>query len=556
MTSIGAQSDDYTGTKEGATGSMTDTVPAGDVRPVFSVEGVTLRFGGLVSLENVSLEMHRSEILAIIGPNGAGKTSLFNSLTGVYSPQEGKVTAVPRTGGKAISVIGQAVHKLNRAGIARTFQNIRLFPALTVLENVLVAVEATQKSGPIGAMLRLPRQKREAIEADSIARSLLAEVGLSGRENDIATSLSYGGQRRLEIARALATNPGVLLLDEPAAGTNPNEKAELAELIRRINCDRGVSVLLIEHDMQMVMSIADRIVVLNFGRKIAEGKPSEIQNNPEVIAAYLGAASSDSDALEEVTGKVGTHVRAVPDTDGPSRARALDVVDLDVRYGAIPALKSISFHVNEAEIVAFLGANGAGKTTTQQTISGLLRPTAGSIIYRGKPINGRPAHELINEGICHVPEGRHVFPRMSVLENLQMGAYRFSHVNQADLNHVFDLFPRLAERQHQLAGTLSGGEQQMLAMGRALMGKPELLLLDEPSMGLAPLVVQDIFSIIEKINAEGVTVLLVEQNAAQALSIADRAYVLETGCIALEGTGRELLEDSRIREVYLGESVR
>ncbi|MFD1251149.1 ABC transporter ATP-binding protein [Nocardioides ginsengisoli] len=235
--------------------------------------------------------------------------------------------------------------------------------------------------------------------------------------------------------------------------------------------------------------------------------------------------------------------------------KALAVAGLDVRYGTIPALKSISFHVNEGEIVAFLGANGAGKTTTQQTISGLVRPTSGTITYRGKPISGRPAHELISEGICHVPEGRHVFPRMSVLENLQMGAYRFRLVDTAAIEHVFELFPRLAERKHQLAGTLSGGEQQMLAIGRALMGRPSLLLLDEPSMGLAPLVVQDIFSIIEQINAEGVTVLLVEQNAAQALSIADRAYVLENGCIALEGTGRELLADSRIREVYLGESV-
>jgi branched-chain amino acid transport system ATP-binding protein len=233
----------------------------------------------------------------------------------------------------------------------------------------------------------------------------------------------------------------------------------------------------------------------------------------------------------------------------------LEVLDLEVRYGAIRAIKGITFHVGEGEIVALLGANGAGKTTTQKTISGMLRPSAGRINFLGQRIDGVPAHELIRLGICHVPEGRHVFPRMTVAENLEMGAFRFKKIDQADLDRVLELFPRLQERYRQISGTLSGGEQQMLAIGRALMGKPRLLLLDEPSMGLAPMVVAQIFTIVREINESGVTVLLVEQNAAQALALADRGYVLETGEIVLQGTGAELLADDRVRAAYLGEEI-
>jgi branched-chain amino acid transport system ATP-binding protein len=233
----------------------------------------------------------------------------------------------------------------------------------------------------------------------------------------------------------------------------------------------------------------------------------------------------------------------------------LDVEDMEVRYGAIRAIKGISFHVEDGEIVALLGANGAGKTTTQKTISGMLRPSAGQIVFAGERIDGVPAHELIGLGICHVPEGRRVFPRMTVAENLEMGAFRFKRMDQAELERVLDLFPRLRERFRQAAGTLSGGEQQMLAIGRALMGQPRLLLLDEPSMGLAPLVVAQIFEIIREINSSGVTVLLVEQNAAQALALADRGYVLETGELVLEGTGAQLLADDRVRAAYLGEEI-
>jgi branched-chain amino acid transport system ATP-binding protein len=530
--------------------------PPGDV--VFDIQNVTLRFGGVVSLNDVTMQMRRGEILAVIGPNGAGKTSLFNSLTGVYAPQQGRITLAGRPGDEPVSVLGKKTHIINHLGVARTFQNIRLFPALTALENVKIGIETRQRSGPIAAMLGMPWQRREEQLSTAGALDLLREVNLRDRANELAGSLAYGEQRRLEIARALGTNPGVLLLDEPAAGTTPVEKRELATLIAKINTERDVSVLLIEHDMKLVMSIAHRIVVLNFGGKIAEGTPQEIQRNPAVVAAYLGAPEDEAKAAKPTAqsrkGKATAAAPAEAAADA-GRERMLDVADIEVKYGAIRALKGVSFHVNEGEIVALLGANGAGKTTTQRAVSGMLHPVRGSISYDGRRIDALPAHELIGLGICHVPEGRHVFPRMSVAENLEMGAFRFKRTDQDDLSRVLELFPVLQERIKQTAGTLSGGEQQMLAIARALMGKPRLILLDEPSMGLAPMIVGQIFNIISEINRQGVTVLLVEQNAAQALAIADRGYVLETGEIVLDGTGQELLADDRVRAAYLGEEI-
>jgi branched-chain amino acid transport system ATP-binding protein len=232
----------------------------------------------------------------------------------------------------------------------------------------------------------------------------------------------------------------------------------------------------------------------------------------------------------------------------------LEVNKINVFYGAIHAIKEISFQVNQGEIVTLIGANGAGKSTTLKAISGLVRPKTGAIIYNGINLTEKAAHDIVKQGISQVPEGRRIFANMSVRENLAMGAYQRSDRAEIaeDIEHVYDLFPRLRERQNQLAGTLSGGEQQMLATGRGLMSRPKLLLLDEPSMGLAPLLVKEIFEIIKEINREGTTILLVEQNANMALSIAHRAYVLETGKVVLEGPAKELAQNEEVRKAYLG----
>jgi branched-chain amino acid transport system ATP-binding protein len=233
----------------------------------------------------------------------------------------------------------------------------------------------------------------------------------------------------------------------------------------------------------------------------------------------------------------------------------LDVKDIHVFYGNIEAVKGMSFHVNRGEIVCLIGANGAGKTTTLRTVSGLLKPAEGAIFYDGQRIDLLPAHQIVNLGVAQSPEGRRIFPRMSVRENLDMGAFirRDPAGQREDMERIMELFPILKERARQAAGTLSGGEQQMLAMGRALMARPKLLLLDEPSMGLAPIVVQKIFDTIGDINSQGVTILLVEQNAAQALSLAHRGYVIETGKIVLEDAASSLLENEQVRKAYLGE---
>ena len=489
--------------------------------PVLETKHLGISFGGLHAVQDFNIQMNAGELVGLIGPNGAGKTTVFNLLTGVYVPTEGTVLL------NGVPLNGKKTHQFVEAGIARTFQNIRLFNDMTVIENVKVACTKDMHYSLLDATFRTPKFWKAEKEVTDRAMELLEICGLADKADILSSSLPYGQQRKLEIARALATNMKVLLLDEPAAGMNPTETAELLSCINTIRDRFGVAILLIEHDMSLVMNVCERIQVIDYGLTIASGLPEEIANNPRVIAAYLGEEGGNT---------------------------MLEIKDLNVFYGAIHALKGVSLTVGDGELVSLIGANGAGKTTTLHTISGLLHAASGSVMLDGKDLQKVPANTIINLGLAHVPEGRHVFARMTVEENLRMGAYIIKDQKKIaeNLEKVYGHFPRLKERYRQLAGTLSGGEQQMLATGRALMTDPKIVLMDEPSMGLSPLLVKEIFAIIEELHKSGITILLVEQNAKMALAVSDRAYVLETGTISMEGKASDLAADDRVRKAYLG----
>ncbi|MCZ7535504.1 MAG: ATP-binding cassette domain-containing protein [Acidimicrobiia bacterium] len=503
---------------------------------VLELSGLTKRFGGISAVDAIDLKVEAGTIHGLIGPNGSGKTTLINVVSGFY----------PASGG-TIRLQGRSVESLRadrrvRLGLARTFQNIQIWRDMTVLANVKVGAHRHTRSSLLRSLLGLDFFEERRISHR--AWSLLRFVGLDGKADHKAGSLPFADQRRLEIARALAADPVLLLLDEPGAGLHPAEQGELVELIREIKA-RGVTVLLIEHHMDIVMELSDRVTVIDYGRKIAEGTPEEVQADRGVIHAYLGHGP------DAVTSRPRQPVDAEPP------APLLKVEDLEVTYGAAHALQGVSFEVGEGEVVAIIGGNGAGKTTTLKTVSGIAesyKSVRGHIWFEGNPIERKAAHKIALAGIVHVPEGRRVFPAMSVEENLFLGGYR--RRRGADLRsgveEVFERFRILGERRDQQAGLLSGGEQQMLAMGRALMAHPKLLLLDEPSLGLAPKIVEDVFEIIEAMAREGTTIVLVEQLASQALSIADRAYVLESGRVTLGGTSDDLRNDPAVVAAYLG----
>jgi branched-chain amino acid transport system ATP-binding protein len=518
---------------------------------ILTVRGLTMRFGGVVAVDSLDFGAKTGEITAVIGPNGAGKTTAFNCVTGFYKPTAGEVTI--RFGEEALRVDAMPGYRIvSEARIARTFQNIRLFAGMTALENLLVAQHrAMSRSGVLQLQGLFGLRRFRIAEKAAIDKAMgwLDRMGLAQRANDEAGALAYGMQRRLEIARAMCLDPRFLCLDEPAAGLNPRESAALSEDLRRLKLENGVGVLLIEHDMSVVMNVSDRIVVLEYGRKIAEGAPAEIRANSKVIAAYLGEPVADGGATSG-----SPRPRASPRSVAPiDAAPILEIKKLRAGYGLVEVLHDIDLVVRKGEIVTLLGANGAGKSTLLRTLFGKPRPKGGDILFEGRSISDLPSHQVAKLGIAHSPEGRRVMPKMTVTENLQIGAHVCDPAHfEADKEKVFELFPRLGERRTQRAGTMSGGEQQMLAIGRALMQRPKLLLLDEPSLGLAPLVIRQIFEAIRRINAsDGVTILLVEQNALQALNAADRGYVLQTGRIVHAGLAENLLSMPEIREAYL-----
>ncbi|MBO8163531.1 MAG: ATP-binding cassette domain-containing protein [Brevibacillus sp.] len=508
---------------------------------MLSFEGVNKSFGGVTAVANSTFEVPAGAIVALIGPNGAGKTSTFNCITGMYTPDSGRIL-----------FNGQPIHHLKpheiaRCGLSRTFQNLQVFHNLTVLENVLVACRATRQAGLLPAMLRLPRIRQQEQEAERLALKLLGDVGLAHKAESSAKDLSFGEQRLLEVARALAVEPKLLLLDEPMSGLSREEVAAMVKLLKRLRAD-GLTILLIEHDVSTVMEVADQIVVLEFGTPIAVGTPEEIRTNPRVIEAYLGQENQEWTPL--LGGKRNT-----------SEETVLTVRNLDAYRGSIHVLRDVSLEVRKNELVTIIGANGAGKSTLLAAISGLIPAAAGQVIVHGQEVQGKTAEQLASIGINHVPERRGMFPELTVEQSLLLGAYTRrkgtkagetgAEAVQEDLERMYTLFPRLRERKKQLAGTLSGGEQQMLAIARGLMARPQLLMLDEPSLGLAPLIVAEIFEKLCELKEQGMTILLVEQNARAALRIADRVYTLERGTIQFSGTPEELLADARLNQTFL-----
>ena len=509
--------------------------------PVLELERVSINFGGVQALDQLSLQLEDGEIRGLIGPNGSGKSTAFNVITGLNKPSSGEV----RLNGR--SLIGLRPDQIAACGIGRTFQNLRLFGAMTVIENVMLGTHlSSQPTGSLATLFSTPAFRQHEADVRERCLAILESLSIADFAEESAGNLPYGVQKRVDLARSIIAKPKVLLLDEPAAGLTEHESRQLMDLIRKVHDEFRFTLLLVEHDMHFVSNLCSLITAIDFGKFLAEGTPAQVRANEGVITAYLG------------TGRIGDQARRVAaETSGTltePRAPVIAVQDLEVRYGAVPALHGVSIEAGEGVITAIVGANGAGKTTLLSAISGVVPPHKGAILYRGRTITRWNCEQRVADGIVLCPEGRRLFPEMTVRENLLLGSYKAQDRNgvTAALERVFTLFPRIAGRRNQRAGTLSGGEQQMVAIGRALMAQPSVLLLDEPSLGLAPNLVELIFETILQISASGTSIILVEQNASIALEVADHGYVLETGKVTLAGKAAELKARQDFVEAYLG----
>jgi len=490
-----------------------------------AVRDLSVSFGGVHAVRNLTFAAQPGAITSIIGPNGAGKSSALNVICGFYRPDAGTA----RLGDRIVSTLRP--YQIPRAGIARTYQTSQLFASMSVLDNVAIALRRGR------LMPNFLSGVRGADDAE-IAESLLAFVGYKGPLECPADALAHVDKRLVEIARALAVRPRVLALDEPAAGLNTEDTAAIGALLRKLAAV-GIAVILVEHDMDLVMGVSDHVIVLDAGAKIAEGTPAQVAANPAVLEAYLGAGEQRERGRKQPIAM--------------AQKPLLTVTALSAGYGAAPVVQRAGLDIAEGELVAVLGANGAGKSTLMRALSGLLRPIQGEVRFLGERIDQLPGDRIAREGLVLVPEGRQVFPELSVIDNLRLGAYARRSAEEARMiESLLGRFPALKARQHQRGGLLSGGEQQMLAIARGLMARPQVLMLDEPSLGLAPKLLENLYDLLAALRDEGTTILLVDQTAQLALSVADRAYVLQSGAFTHSGTAREVAQDPALAKAYLG----
>lgn len=518
---------------------------ATSIRPLLVATGLVKRYGGLVAIDGVNLELQPGSITGLIGPNGAGKSTLIGLIGGAIAPSQGTILLDGR------DVTRLAAAERARAGIGRTYQIPRPFLEMTVGENLEV---------PQYSIAPFINTHKAWIER----QDLLARTGLSDVAQRPAKSLPLLRRKRLEIARALALKPRILLLDEVGAGLVDSEISDLIALIQSLRNDQ-TAILIVEHVLRVVRECCSHSVVLDFGKTVISGPTGDILGNEKVAAIYLGTggtrqsmtASAQAESGEVHLSEPATELKVIsPLIAKPEPARdspLLQLAGVRAGYGQARVLQGIDLSVMPGQTLAILGANGAGKTTLAHVISGSVVPTAGTVRIDGQDMTGRSPHLIAAQGVAHCMEGRRIFSTLSVQENLMLAARGADGATlRRRLDAVYDIFPVLAERKFQSGTAMSGGQQQMLAIGRALMARPRLVIFDEISLGLAPIVMDKLYEALALLKQAQMTLIVIEQDVDRALNLADYAYVLEQGRIALSGTPQQITADPRLRQIYIG----